>query len=114
MDSLIAALRVGSGGRVIGVDFSRPMLKRAQGAAAALGVSTVHFHQADAERLPLGDASVDVALVNGILNLNPARTAILVELARVVRPGGSIYAAEMILREPLPPEEASNLTNWFA
>jgi arsenite methyltransferase len=114
LDSLIAATRVGPGGRVIGVDFSQSMLARARASAAAAGLDNVEFHQADAENLFLGDACIDVTLVNGIFNLNPARDLIFGELARVMRPGGGVYAAELILREPLPPEEQASETNWFA
>lgn len=113
LDTLIAARRVGSGGRVIGVDFSVSMLARAGEAAGEAGCENVSFYRADAEELPLEDGSVDVALVNGIFNLNPKRKAIFHELARVVRPGGEIYAAELILREPLPEEEKGE-ANWFA
>jgi ubiquinone/menaquinone biosynthesis C-methylase UbiE len=114
LDSLTAATQVGPGGRVIGVDFSRPMLARARASAAEAGLDNVEFHQADAERLFLENACIDVALVNGIFNLNPARYLIFRELARVMRPGGAVYAAEIILREPLPPEEQASETNWFA
>jgi SAM-dependent methyltransferase len=114
LDSLIAAKRVGPAGRVIGLDFSEPMLARARQAAAEAGLTNVEFRQADAETLLLGDASIDAALVNGIFNLNPARDLIFGELARVVRPGGAVYGAEIILREPLPPEEQAGETNWFA
>ena len=78
------------------------------------GIKNVEFRQAEAEELPLDEAAIDVALVNGIFNLNPARAQIFRELARVVRPGGAVYAAELILREPLPPETAASETNWFA
>jgi arsenite methyltransferase len=114
LDSLIAVQRVGPAGRVIGLDFSEPMLARARQAAAEAGLNNVEFQQADAENLFLEDASVDAALVNGIFNLNPARDLIFFELARVVRPGGTVYGAEIILREPLPPEEQASETNWFA
>jgi arsenite methyltransferase len=113
LDSLIAARRTGPGGRVIGLDFSAAMLARAAQAATAAGLNHVEFRQADAEQMPIEDASIDVALVNGIFNLNPARQEIFSELARVVKPGGAVYAAEIILREPLPLEEADS-TNWFA
>lgn len=114
LDSLIAARRVGPTGRVIGVDFSKSMLKRANQAAVEVGLENVEFRQAEAENLQLDNASIDVALVNGIFNLNPARDHIFRELARVVRPGGSVYAAEIILYEPLPPEVQESETNWFA
>ena len=111
-DSLIAAIRTGPTGRVVGIDFSAAMLARASRAAAETGLR-VAWGRADAERLPLVDASVDVALVNGIFNLNPARVAIFRQLARVVQPGGTVYAAELILREPQSrPAEVSE-AEWF-
>src|SRR5947208_3280116 len=68
----------------------------------------------EAERLPVSDGSIDVALVNGIFNLNPARAEIFRELARVVRPGGAVFAAELILHEPLPPTTRFSEADWFA
>ena len=114
LDSLIAAQRTGPTGRVIGLDFSQAMLERARDAAHTAGFHHLEFRQADAEQMPVGDAAVDVALVNGIFNLNPARAEIFNELARVVKPGGAVYAAEIILHEPLPPEEQADEANWFA
>jgi arsenite methyltransferase len=114
LDSLIAANRVGPTGRVIGIDFSESMLARARQAATEAGLNNIEFHQVDAEALFLEDASIDVALANGIFNLNPARDLIFRELARVVRTEGAVYGAEIILREPLPPEEQASETNWFA
>ena len=114
LDSLIAAQRVGPEGRVIGLDFSDAMLARARQAAAQLGADNVEFYQADAEKLPIEDGSIDVALVNGIFNLNPERDAIFRELARVVREEGVVYAAELILQEPLPLEIRNSEADWFA
>jgi SAM-dependent methyltransferase len=114
LDSLIAAHRTGPQGRVIGIDFSDSMQSRAAQAAAQAGLDQVEFRIGSAEQIPLDAASVDVALVNGIFNLNPARDLIFQELARVVRPGGAVYAAEIILRGPLPPEALASETDWFA
>ena len=113
LDSLIAARRVGPKGRVVGVDFSIPMLALARRAAATSGVR-VEFVRADAERLPLHDAGVDLALVNGIFNLNPAREEIFRELARVVRPGGFVYAAELIVSTPAERTQPISDSDWFA
>jgi len=90
------------------------MLARARQAQCESGAKRVWFCQADAERLPVADGSIDVALVNGIFNLNPERTAIFQELGRVVKRGGSVYAAELILRQPLRPDEYQHDNNWFA
>lgn len=108
LDSFVAGRRARM---VIGVDFSSAMLQRASHAACGKNVA---FVLGDAEQLPLRDASVDIALVNGIFNLNPARDAIFHELARVVRPGGSVYGAELILREPLSEEQRASAANWFS
>ena len=114
LDSLTAADRAGGAGHVVGMDFSASMLERARQARFESGAEQVWFCRADAERLPLPDGSIDVALVNGIFNLNPDRAAIFRELGRVVRPGGAVYAAELILREPLSPDQRQSESNWFA
>ena len=114
LDSLIAARRVGRTGRVIAVDFSASMLERARSAAREAGLDNVEFYQAAAEHLPIHDDAIDVALVNGIFNLNPAREKIFLELARVLRRGGELFGAELILRMPLPERVKRSKSNWFA
>ena len=113
LDSLILAKRVGPTGRVVGIDFSEAMLARARQAAAMSDVD-VTFSRGDAERLPLDDASVDAALVNGIFNLNPARSEIFRELARVVRPDGCVYSAELVLQEAVAKPDHFSESEWFA
>ena len=114
LDSLVAAHRVGPSGRVIGVDFSEAMLARARRGAAGIGAYNVAFLHCDVEDLPVEDGFIDVAMANGIFNLNPTRKAIFRQLARVVRQGGVVYAAELVLREPLPAEIVESLDQWFA
>ena len=113
LDSLIAARLVGATGHVFGIDFSGSMLARARQAATAYG-TRVTFCRGDAEQLPLAEASVDMALVNGIFNLNPARGEIFGELARVVRPGGCVFAAELVLREAVAKPTEFTEAEWFA
>jgi SAM-dependent methyltransferase len=114
LDSLISSRRLGPRGCVIGADFSEAMLRRASRGIWESRVRNVELLRAAAENLPLADASIDVVLVNGIFNLKPARKQIFQELARVVRPGGEIDAAELILKEPLPPEVHKSEAEWFA
>ena len=114
LDSLIAARRVGVHGRVIGIDFSDEMLARARKAATEAGDRNLTFCRTDAENLPIRDGAVDIALVNGIFNLNPARMEIFGELARVVGVGGRVFAAELILSEPLPTTTYFSEADWFA
>ena len=114
LDAQIAARRVGPSGRVTGIDYSEEMLARARAAAESAGLDNLEFILGDAEQLPVPDDTFDVALVNGIFNLNPARDAIFAELCRVLRPGGKAFAAELVLLAPLPQGSACNATNWFA
>jgi ubiquinone/menaquinone biosynthesis C-methylase UbiE len=90
------------------------MLGRARVAKEAAGLPHLQFQQGDAERLPLADDSIDVALVNGIFNLNPQRKEIFSELARVLRHHGRAYVAELILTGPLPEAAHASESNWFA
>ncbi len=114
VDSLIAAQRLGGKGQVVGIDFGETMLDRAKSSLRELELFNATFLQSAAERLPLADASADSVLVNGIFNLNPFRNEIFRELARIVKPGGSVFGAELVVREPLPATASSGAANWFA
>jgi arsenite methyltransferase len=111
LDSLLIAAGAGS---VLGIDFSTAMLAVARASAQTMGLTHVEFLEGDAESIPANADSIDVALVNGIFNLNPARTSIFNELARVTRRGGVVFAAELVLRGPLPSDVHSSESDWFA
>jgi SAM-dependent methyltransferase len=113
LDSLIAAGKAGFAGRVIGVDFSESMLKKAREAAAEAGFE-IEFHCCDASQIPLEDGSIDVILVNGIFNLNPKREEIFVEMNRLLKAGGHTYAAELVLTSPIRRKALRNLDDWFS
>ena len=114
LDSLIAAQRTGVQGNVVGVDFSDAMLTRARQAVQESGLVNVMFHQGEAAAIPVETGSIDVALANGIFNLNPDRTSIFRELARGLRPGGKVYVAELILKEALAVVPKVSESSWFA
>lgn len=113
LDTFIASRRTGPRGKVSGVDFSEAMINKARQSAKEGGYDNVSFYIADAEKMPLQDASVNIALVNGIFNLSPFREKIFQELARVLRTGGSVYAAELILKEPVSTAAVCSIENWF-
>ena len=114
LDALIAAERVGPVGMAIGLDFSDDMLKVARQSAIEKGLSNLEFICGEAERLPLPDESFDFVLVNGIFNLNPDRAAVFKEIGRVTKPGGMVYAAELVLTGPLPKKRISHADDWFS
>ncbi|MCE5311541.1 MAG: methyltransferase domain-containing protein [Nitrospiraceae bacterium] len=112
LDAIIASRKTGKAGRVICLDFSETMLAKARMSASAAGCSNIEFLLADAESLPLPDSLIDIAIVNGILNLNPERSKIFSELSRVVKSGGSVYAAELVYNKPRP-KSACSIEDWF-
>jgi SAM-dependent methyltransferase len=114
LDALIAARQVGPSGKVIGLDFSPAMLALAERSRAESALANLSFLCGEAERLPLADRSVDIVLVNGIFNLNPDRARVFREISRVTRPGGMVYAAELVLTGPLKKRKLRKVDDWFS
>jgi arsenite methyltransferase len=115
MDLLLAARRVGPSGRAIGVDMTPAMVQTATEAARQAGLDAiVEVDQGFYESLPLPDASVDVLISNGVLNLAPDKRAVLDEVARVLKPGGSLYLADVVVQRELTLEARSNPELWAA
>jgi len=102
IDTLIAARRVAPGGRVLGLDMTPAMVARAREHAALMGVENAEFHEALMEALPFADASVDVVVSNGTLNLSTRKSRALAEMHRVLRAGGRLALADLVLTESLP------------
>jgi arsenite methyltransferase len=113
LDSTWAAGEVQPDDRVIALDMAWPMVKTLQANIRLAGARGVLPIVAEAEALPLPDASVDVVLVNGIFNLSPDKSAVLREVRRVLRPSGRLVAAEVALTRALAPGEADALDDWF-
>jgi arsenite methyltransferase len=113
IDAILAARRTGPDGRVIGVDLLPEMCRRAEAAARAAGLADrCSFEAAEMEDLPLPDASVDVVISNGTLNLSPRKSRALAEIARVLRPGGRLCVADLTVDDDLPPEVLASGASW--
>ena len=111
-DLLLAARRIGPSGHAIGVDMTEAMRDRARASAAAAGLTNVEVHQADATALPLADGSVDVVISNGVLNLVPEKEKAFGEIRRVLRPGGRLQLADIVLDAELGEEARRNIDLW--
>jgi SAM-dependent methyltransferase len=96
-DALIAARLVGAGGRVIGLDLTAAMRRKLEGNARAMGAGQVEVLEGNAEDIPLPDASVDVVTSNGVINLVPDKPRAMAEIARVLRPGGRVQIADIVV-----------------
>lgn len=112
IDCLLAGRAVGPTGSVVGVDFLPEMVERAARAASASGLTNVRFVPGEIEALPLPDASADVVISNGVINLSPRKVRVLAEAFRVLRPGGRLAVVDLVLEHDLPPEITTHPAAW--
>jgi SAM-dependent methyltransferase len=111
-DLLLAAIAVGPTGRALGVDMTAGMRERASAAAAEIGLETVAVLDGDATHLPVEDASVDVVISNGVLNLVPEKERAIDEIRRVLRPGGRLQLGDIILGVELSEDARRDIELW--
>ena len=111
-DSLVAALMVGREGTGTGIDMTPEMLDKARAGAAELGLENVTFVEGEAERLPFGNASFDVVISNGVIDLIPDKDAVLSEVHRVLVPGGRLQIADVTIQTPVSDEGRRNIDLW--
>ena len=111
-DLLIAAQMTGAEGRAIGVDMTPAMLERAAASAREVRLENVELHEALIEALPLDDASVDVVISNGVIDLVPDKDAVFAEIDRVLRPGGRLQVADVVIHNEVSEDARKRIDLW--
>lgn len=101
-DCFVARELIGESGKVIGVDMTDVMIRKARENADKLNFNNVEFRKGDIEDLPVSDDSVDVVISNCVLNLVPDKTRAFSEMHRVLRPGGHFSVSDVVLKGDLP------------
>ncbi|HVK38172.1 MAG TPA: methyltransferase domain-containing protein [Candidatus Kapabacteria bacterium] len=116
MDSFVAGLKAGPEGAVIGIDMTDAQRLKAERLRDAAGDdhSNVEFLRGYIEKIPLPDASVDVVISNGVINLAADKRSVFEEAARVLRIGGRLAIADIVTDVQLPPDVTCNATLWAA
>ena len=111
-DLLIAAQMVGADGRAIGIDMTPAMLDRARASAQEMGLANVEVHESLIETLPVDDASVDAVISNGVIDLIVDKEAVFDEIDRVLRPGGRLQIADVVIHKEVSEDARRRIDLW--
>ena len=101
-DAFIARRFVGEKGKVIGIDFTEAMIKKARANAEKLGLNNVEFRLGDIDDMPVTSNAADVIVSNCVLNLVPNKHKVISEIFRVLKPGGHFSISDIVLEGELP------------
>ena len=112
MDVFYAALQVGSGGDVVGIDFTAEQLDKARGLAEQEGFDQVELREGRIESLPVDDDSADCVISNGVINLSPQKERVFAEAARVLKPGGRLAVADIVSEQQLKESIVCDADLW--
>jgi arsenite methyltransferase len=107
-DCFLAAKKVGSSGRVIGVDMTEEIVNKAKSLAAKYGYTNVKFRLGDIENLSVENESIDVIISNCVINLAPDKSKVFNEAYRVLRSGGRMYVSDIVLLKELSDEQKND------
>ncbi len=114
MDTFVAALKVGSGGKVVGVDMTDEQRAKAERLRDRDGFKNVTYVKGYIEDAPLASASADVVISNGVINLSPDKPKVFREVTRLLKPGGRFVISDIVTEVQLPESIVCNSTLWAA
>lgn len=111
-DLFVAGNAVGPDGLVCGIDLSEDMVRRATDNLQQTGMTNFEILQVDREDIPYGNDFFDAVISNGVINLSPCKQQCFAEIYRVLKPGGKLHFADLILEKDLPPHLNGSPEAW--
>lgn len=99
IDVLLAGKLVGPAGRAIGIDMTEEMLAKARGNIEAAGLDNVEVRKGIIEDLPVDSGTVDWVISNCVINLSPEKNRVFTEIARVLKPGGTMLVSDIVVKD---------------
>jgi len=113
-DCFVAARKVGTNGKVVGIDMTEEMLAKSRATAKSHGFANVEFREGLIEEMPVEDGWADVVISNGVINLCADKRHVFAEIMRVLKPGGRLQFADIANGKPVPEAAIANIDLWTA
>jgi ubiquinone/menaquinone biosynthesis C-methylase UbiE len=105
---------VGRDGKVIAVDMTDAMLQRGRENVQLTGLRQIEYRGGFAESLPVAEESVDFVISNGVINLAPDKALVFREAFRVLKHGGRLQIADIVVHKDIPPAGREDIAIWTA
>jgi len=111
-DLFVASGLVGETGKVCGLDLTEQMVERSRNNITDANISNVEIRKVDSENIPYSDATFDIVISNGVINLSPRKNVCFREIYRVLKPGGRLQFADVVLENEMPSHLSGSIEAW--